>query len=453
MTDGTYNIALAVPDETSTHLLLLPDGQNWTLPRFILHDQYNHLYRLSRQIHDQFTADMVILRTLDNQINKETNRVNALWLMENRTPDWHLPQGARWIDRAGLAELTLTDEWLRPTLETTLAGLTEVPPAARPPWFRPGWFAQAEQWMTDVLTSKGYTLLRSPEQFKQGTISSVLRAETTAGNIYFKVALPLPLFGNEPKLTESLGHLYPDVIQTPLAIDEPRRWMLTPDIGTELRGSAPSLETMQNVVKTFARLQVDTATRMDTLFAVGCLDRRLPILERQIDDLMADEDCYSPLNDDEKAEWRASADQLKRLCQRLANYNLPYTLVHGDFHGGNIALQADHIRFFDWTDACVTHPFFDMAVLVSFDASERALALRDAYLAEWTAFEPLERLHQAYPIALILGALHQTVSYRGIINGVENDQRAGWADGVPFFARQILTQLKTLPEDMFNTKG
>ncbi|MEP6987086.1 MAG: hypothetical protein ABI970_15880, partial [Chloroflexota bacterium] len=84
--------------------------------------------------------------------------------------------------------------------------------------------------------------------------------------------------------------------------------------------------------------------------------------------------------------------------------------------------------------------------LIDFDADGRGEAMRDAYLAEWTAYEPPERLQEAFAIGYILGALHQTVSYQGIFNGVEADQRVEWDTGVPFFARRIMQQLKAYEE-------
>lgn len=368
--------------------------------------------------------------------------MDALLLMDNRTTNWKPPEGSRWVDRAGLDAVVLAEEWMRPALENVLDSLNQPPPDKRPPWFMPGWFAEAREWIRETLTTQGYTLLKPPELFKNGAISAVLLAETDHGNVYFKVAVKLPLFGHEPRLSAALGALYPDAIQAPLGIDAERRWMLTADIGTELRESKPSPQTMETVIKTYARFQIDTASQIDTIFGVGCLDRRLDVLVSQVDGLLADEGCYALLNADERAEWQASGDRLKALCQQLASYHLPYTLVHGDFHGGNIALQNDRIRFFDWTDACVAHPFFDLTPLIDVDNPAKAVALQEAYLAEWTAYEPLDRLREACAIGMILGALHQTVSYQGIFNGIEVDQQAEWAAGVPFFARRVMKLMK-----------
>lgn len=446
MAEWTYHISLAVADEDNQRFLLVPEGEGWTPPHFTLDRFFTHLYALTRAIQAAWGADMVILRQLTRQRDEETRVMKALVLVDNRTAHWKPPAGARWVDRAGLDAVTLVGEWMRPALERALDSLGEAPPAARPAWFSSGWFAEASQWMTEALTAKGYTLLRPPEPFKQGAISAVLLGETANGNVYFKVALALPLFGNEPGLSAALGRLYPDLIEAPLAIDAARRWMLTADIGTELRASKPSVEMMENVVRTFARLQIDSASQIDTLFAAGCLDRRIDVLMGQIDGLLVDEGCYAPFSAEERATWQGSGDQLKALCQQLMTYKIPYTLAHGDFHAGNIALEGEKIRFFDWTDACVTHPFFDLSVLIDFDSDGRGEAMRDAYLAEWTAYETPERLQEAFAIGYILGALHQAVSYEGIFNGVEEDQRGDWDMGVPFFARRIMQQIKAMRE-------
>lgn len=441
MAEWTYHISLVVTDHQQ-RILLLPTGEGWMPPCFKVDKFFTHLYFLTRRIQAEMGAEMVVLRPLASQKDVDARVMDVLLLMDMLTTDWKSPEGSRWIDRVGLDEVVLADEWMRPALAHGFDMVTQAPSAKCPPWFVSGWFAEASEWMREILIAEGYSLLRAPEQFKSGSISAVLLAETDQGNVYFKVAVKLPLFGHEPKLTAALGALYPDVIQAPLAIDEARRWMLTADIGTELRQSKPDLARLESVVKKFARLQNDTASHIDRLLEVGCLDRRLDVLASQIDGLLADEGCTHLLNADERAEWQTSGERLKALSRQLADYHLPYTLVHGDFHGGNIALQGERMRFFDWTDACVAHPFFDLVPLINFDEPAQALALQEAYLAEWTAYEPLERLREAYSIALILGALHQVVSYQGIFNGVEKDQQADWESGAPFFARRVLKLMK-----------
>ncbi len=436
-----YHISLIVADDQQ-RILMLPAGESWMPPCFTVDKFFTHLYLLTRRIEAELGAEMVMLRSLSQRMHEEAQVMDSVLLMDNLTTEWKPPEGSRWIDRSEVDDVILAEEWMRPALVHGFDTLMQAPSAKCPAWFVSGWFTEAAQWMSEALTAQGYRLLRAPEAFKNGAISAVLRTETDRGNVYFKVAVKLPLFGHEPKLTAALGALYPDMIQAPLAIDEARRWMLTADIGTELRENKPSLETLATVMKTYARLQIDSAAHLDQLFTVGCLDRRLDVLASQIDGVLADENCLQQLSADERAEWLACGDRLKALCRQLADYHLPYTLVHGDFHGGNIALQDGRIRFFDWTDACVGHPFFDLTPLLNLDDSERDVTLREAYLAEWATYEPLERLREVYAIGMILGSLHQVASYQGIYNSVEADQRADWAAGAPFFVRRVLKLMR-----------
>lgn len=445
MAEWTYPISVVIPRGDVAQILLLPAGDRWTLPLFTFQEAlYNQLFRLTRAIKAELGADVTLLRDIAQQKDETARSVHTMWLVENRTPQWNPPPDAYWISRDDLDRLTLVDEWMRPTLEHTLDTLMDAPPAERTAWFKAGWFTEAAAWMTRTLQAQGYDLTGEPEPYKHGAISAVLTAQTNKGHVYFKVALNLPLFGNEPLLSAALGQLFPQTIPAPLAIDAERRWMLTADFGTVLRGTKPSLETMERVMRTLARLQIQSIAHLDTLFEARCLDRRLDVLSGQVDGLLADEPAYAKLNDSERAAWQGSGAALKALCEKLAGYGIPNTLVHGDFHAGNVATEGDRLWIFDWTDACVSHPFFDPILMIDYDAKDYADVLREVYLAEWTAYMPIERLREVYEVAKILSALHQAVSYQGIFNGIDVEQKEEWSWGVPRFAQSILAQIKAI---------
>ena len=64
-------------------------------------------------------------------------------------------------------------------------------------------------------------------------------------------------------------------------------------------------------------------------------------------------------------------DRLRSLAPLLHEHNRALewvTLVHGDVHGANIGWKEDRLRFFDWSESCVGHPFFDLHVIL-FDAA------------------------------------------------------------------------------------
>jgi hypothetical protein len=444
MSEWSNYISLLIPHSDGKKILLVADGDEWTLPHFQLTAMYSNLHLLQRMVRERLGAEVTVLRWIHNHEDEAQQTVAGLWLMELHTPDWTPPEDAKWVEIDTLANIPLSDEILRSYLLQTVATLNAPDPVERVPWMRRGWFAIAQRWMTETLRTQGYELKAPPEQFKNFNLSALLRAETTTDAVYFKVANQFPLFCHEPKTTFTLGTLFPEYIPKPIAIDEARRWMLTPDIGNSLRDEQPNIETLQLIARTYARFQIGTASMLGTLMESGCLDRRLNVLAAQIDDLMADEASIVGMNDEEKAKWRAIAPTLKSLCAKLAEYKIPYTLVHGDFHAGNITQQGDKTIFFDWTDACIAHPFFDLPIFIDFDAADHEADLCDAYLACWTDYEPMERLLEVYQIAEILGALHQAVSYQGIRLHSEPYYRNQWDWAVPHFARLIFKKLGNL---------
>jgi aminoglycoside phosphotransferase (APT) family kinase protein len=151
------------------------------------------------------------------------------------------------------------------------------------------------------------------------------------------------------------------------------------------------------------------------------------------------------LSQDELAELRAAVPHLTAICAELATYAVPPSLVHGDLHLGNVAQGPRGYLFFDWTDAGVAHPFLDL--LTFFQEDEEEIEgplrdrLRDAYLSEWTAFEPPERLARAWQLAEPLAALDQAISYRSIVADLQPVERHT-ARSPAYWLRKVLAGLR-----------
>ena len=213
-----------------------------------------------------------------------------------------------------------------------------------------------------------------------------------------------------------------------------------------LRQGHPSTAVLEVLATRYARLQQATVPLLDVLLSSGAHDRRLPVLERQLDELLADPDLAAGLPPDDRAGWLASGPALHGLCRRLATLGVPDTLVHGDFHAGNVAVDDSELVVFDWTDACIAHPFLDLPTLIDFDAGDHADLLIDAYLGCWSDYAPLDRLHEAYRIAEVLASLHQLVSYRSIRANTEVSLRATWDWPGPGSSETILAALPTVAD-------
>jgi aminoglycoside phosphotransferase (APT) family kinase protein len=83
--------------------------------------------------------------------------------------------------------------------------------------------------------------------------------------------------------------------------------------------------------------------------------------------------------------WVSRADEALALGahDRRSPSALPHTLIHGDFHPGNVVGGT----IIDWSDAAVANPLHDVNhYLLNRDESERA-PLLDAYAKAWPEYD------------------------------------------------------------------
>ena len=142
----------------------------------------------------------------------------------------------------------------------------------RAPWAAPGWFQAAERWLHGSLATLGYAATGPVQQLRAWELSCILRTPTAQGDVYFK-AVGSPSCSSMkrwnprwPRCSRSRAR--------PLAIDAEHRWVALADFGAELGWDAP-VEVREDVLRTFARLQIEAVSQVDRLLGAGCLDRRL----------------------------------------------------------------------------------------------------------------------------------------------------------------------------------
>ena len=448
MPEWKQHLFFAIPNPEETAFLFLPaEGGKWRLP---LYDVEFYMFRMQlhqRRFNQDFKSNMSVLNWIgsNREEGAEEKHFWAIALMENHSPDWTIPEGAQCFDAQALESLPLVDEWQREKLLTALQKLKEEAPAIRAPWFRKGWFQRARQWTEAELEKQAYQRTSEVEQFKHWSLSVLLRVETNKGDVYFKISNKFPLFANEPLIMQKLSEFFPKFVPRPLAINEAERWMLMADFGAAKPDETQRKPLLIRMARDYARFQQATSSpdMIARLEAAGCFNRRISVLETQIEGMYADEASYAGLNEEEQSAWKACRPQLIALCQKLSSYKIPETLVHGDFHSGNVAIRDDDFLIFDWTDACISHPFFDLPIFLDYDGGDDVDAVRQAYLGEWQDYESMDNLETIYKLAETAASLHQVISYQGIRNGVEAEQQADWAGAVVYFIRKII---KALPE-------
>lgn len=141
----------------------------------------------------------------------------------------------------------------------------------------------------------------------------------------------------------ALADLFPDSIPAPLALEPHQHWMLLADVGESLRGNF-DLSQWEAALVMFGQNQREAIRCVNELLAEGCLDRRLDRLAAQIDLLLTDATALSCLDSGEADRLRGLGPRLKAMCSNLASYGIPETLVHADFHPGNVATSSRDTR-------------------------------------------------------------------------------------------------------------
>src|SRR5437868_1617655 len=131
----SYNCIITHP--TEPRCLLLPREHGWLLPCFepVDHSQVRP-YHINDEMKTQLGLDTIVLRRAHVLVDREVEkRVVGIYVLENRSPSWTLPEGALWAGRTDLAKLELAVPEHREVIQTWLAeDESGVFPTQRAPW-------------------------------------------------------------------------------------------------------------------------------------------------------------------------------------------------------------------------------------------------------------------------------------------------------------------------------
>jgi hypothetical protein len=280
------------------------------------------------------------------------------------------------------------------------------------PWTDPDWLAQAHAWIRENVTPTGEI-----EQPHVRSWATAMRVPTADGVVWFKANGPAEK--HEAALVGVLAAERPDAVPPLLAVDLERGWMLMADAGERLRelvARERSLARFLDVLPLYASVQVDLAPRAEELVALGVPDLRLAVLPAKYEALLDEQSTR--LGEDEE-RLRAKVPWVREASEELAAFGIPETIQHDDFHDGQIFVKDGRYLLLDWGDACVSHPFFTLAVTLEgviawgvddVENSEDIAPYRDAYLGPFAAYGTQAELERAVELALRLGWVCRAVN-------------------------------------------
>lgn len=442
-----------LPHRHETRVLLLPEAGGWTLPSVQPESWPEYpfpLFVFGMQLQSVLGCVVEALHCPYFARGDQTGEHRFVFALHNRDDAFQAPQGARWLAQDELDGIPLVHEHLRPVLAAWFhEQVTGQFPPERPPWAFAGWREQAVGWIEAQVAAQGWQITGDIEQVRKWCITCVLKVPTTAGDLYFK-AVP-PTFAREVAVTRYLAEQQPDSIPAVLACDEGRHWLLLGDFGQDILGDGKEITRWEQAVREFTALKVQMVGRVEALLACGALDYRSETLPARLDAMLADETMLRPdrfITAEEIIRVRALAPRIKGLIAELQACDIPSTLIHGDFHIWNVALQNGRAVFFDWTDAAVGSPFFDATTFfwlaereVFSDSPEVISHLQQLYLQGLAALAPPERLQQAFAAGIMLGLLHQAVNYHHLLRHIEPAER--WTlDYMTEFLKELLNRLE-----------
>jgi hypothetical protein len=245
------------------------------------------------------------------------------------------------------------------------------------------------------------------DQQRTWNLSTLWRLTTADGDQAWLKQVP-EFFAHEPAVLAWLAGRVPDAAPPLLAAGDEGRQLLGHVEGDDLYDADDA--TRVAIAAQAHAIQLVSLPDLDALVAAGVPDRRGDKLAGWIRSALgtrADGHPAAPL-----------LDGLEGTLAALEACGLPWTLVHGDEHGGNVVAAGDRLVVLDWGDSFVGHPVHDIVTLAGGRGDERA-AVVAAWCALWRRSVPGCDPERALELGRPLSALRSAAVYTDFLDRIE----------------------------------
>jgi hypothetical protein len=345
------------------------------------------------------------------------------------------------IDITVLRLLRVTSQEVSGGEVTYLAETDRVPAAAlhaypgdplhehplRQVWARPGGPTGLLSWADGRLAEQGVRRTADADQMRTWNLSALWRLPTTAGRIWLKVVPDF--FAHEGAVINWIGAPVAPVLH---GFASGRA--LIGDIEGVPNHEVLDPQALRPMVDLLTSLQRRAVDRVDELLALGVPDRRLPRMLPGIASVV--EEWGSALRLVERRALDRLLCDLPARVAAIAGCGVPDTLVHGDFHAGNVAGPLGRYVILDWGDSFVGHPLIDELAFVERLSPEVRSAARGWFVEAWEQTVPGSDPGRAVAVMEPLLSLLAADMYARFCAGIEPDERAYHSsDVVPMLRR------------------
>jgi hypothetical protein len=317
-----------------------------------------------------------------------------------------------------------------------------------PVWTDPAWLLEVQDWIDRELARLGVVATGAVEQSYVAPWSTAMRVPVHDGGLWFKANMPV--HACEAAVVDILGQRRPACVAELLALDRDRGWMLMADAGVllvDVLTRERDLRRWLDVLPQYAQLQLAAVADIDELLSVGVPDRRLDKLPTQYEHLLGETPGLTP---EELAQLDRLRPRVREMCEELAAYGISETIQHNDLHDRQVFVRDGDYRFLDWAEACISHPFFTMAItlegviawgLDDIRGSVDVSPFRDAYLEPFGSHGTSSRLNAALAIAVRLGWICRAAEVQRWVSALDEQDREKHLDGVAIRLRMFLSGL------------
>lgn len=273
----------------------------------------------------------------------------------------------------------------------------------RAAWAEPGGPHSSLAWAREVLAAAGRPA-GELTQMRTWNLSALWRVDTAAGFAWLK-QVP-EFFAHEEAVLRWLGGnaagMAPELIAASGA-----RLLLEHIAGSDRHDATPA-ERFAMLADLHA-IQVRAAEQVEELLGVGVPDRRPAQLTALVRTVLADRGG-SRLDG-------LLADLDDRLAA-LAACGVPDTLVHGDFHPGNVRGDGGERRtILDWGDSVIGHPAFDLLRMC--DDKPELECLRAEWCRWWREAVPGCEPERALALIGPVDVLRNAAVYATFLDAIE----------------------------------
>ncbi|MDP2709848.1 MAG: phosphotransferase [Solirubrobacteraceae bacterium] len=303
-------------------------------------------------------------------------------------------------------------------------------------WSSPAWRAEAGAWIDAQLAGAGLARTGAVRQPHLRPWATVLSAPTSAGTVWLKAAGPATAF--EIGFYELLGEVAPAGVLVPLAIDVERAWMLLPDGGEPLAERFEGEELIApfaTALRRYGALQRALAPHADRMLELGIADMRPTVLVQRFDEAVqaVGERVAADGSDEDRGALRRAAGmrgEVAAWCEQLAAAPGGVSVDHNDLHPWNVLAggpTGEDVRFYDWGDCVVAHPFASMleplvfmqSTLSCASGDPRLVTLRDAYLEAYADRAPHAELVATLELACRAAKITRALTWDRLLRALD----------------------------------